>query len=660
MLPLYQKAVAFLVRGGYRVTSSDPGFAELEREGDPRLMLWVEDRTLPPSASLTEAERTVRATREDALLRHMISVMQASRDGVAFFLLPSRQGLSQGFITEATRILQRKRGDGVGGIRVPVEFFDTAYKIDGASGTKGRSTALATMLSLATRRKRVAQPFSLRTSLDAGGAKPGAADLVEHLETLLMAQPDRPVLRIIDGAAGSGKSVAFEALAAVAYAEFMAAKQSAVLRPRPIVFLPEHIRGHTIGYVDDIVDAMIESESASPVEPEQLRFLLSEGHAIWMLDGLDEILGGDNDLFSFFTEQLASPESRAQIILCTRDSLLTSNTALRAFIDQAAAKRIAVEIYELSPWTESAWRDLAWMELEQGRRGAERSPLVEGFVSALVKSPDLSELARLPFYCSVLLEQYRKTKVMPADGLAVLDTILDRMLAREEGKAMFQWRDFVDADVLAELADGEDTGIDRGLLAGAMGNGQSMHDAVGAALDAAGRDNVVELLGLIAHQRTRRTARRKTDAGVALEDLTGIMQAAYMPDGGSNGEANASQQGALSTALVQFAFFGAGRRAGLVDFTHPILADYLAGLYAASVLDRAAHAAESARALSRVALMRGTLNEALGDAPLQSTSMFARTLQRELKLRPAAQAFLREAAQSLNAREVPAAASVFL
>lgn len=652
MLPLYQKAVAFLVRGGYRTVRSEPGFVELEREGDPRLLLWVEDRTLPPSASLSEADRKARTEREDGLLRHMISELQATRDGVAYFLLPGRLGLSQGFISEATRILQRKRADGVGGIRVPVEFFDTAYKIDGSTGAKSRTTAMATMLTLAARRRRVAQPFSIRTGLRSKDVKAGAADLVEHLETILMQAPERAVLRIIDGAAGSGKSVAFEALAAVTYAEFMAAKQSAIQRPRPLVFLPEHIRGHTIGYVDDIVDAMIENEAAAPVEPEQLRFLLSQGHAVWMLDGLDEILGGDNDLFSFLTEQLAPSDSRAQIILCTRDSLLTSSEALRSFIEAAPAKKVAIEIYELSAWAEPAWRDLAWLELENGRRGAERSPLVEGFVKALAVSTELSELARLPFYCTVLLDLYRKTKSMPADSLAVLDTVLDRMLAREEGKAIFQWRDFVDADVLAELAD-DDGVLDRGLLQTAMGSSGSVRDAVASALDSAGRDNVIELLGTIAHQRTRHLSRRKNDtAGVAVDDLSDVVRSAYVPEG----DASSS----LTTAVVQFAFFGAGRRAGFVDFSHPILADYLAGLYAAAVLDRASHAHSSASALSRVALMRGALHEALGDAPLEARSMFARTLQRELSRRPDLQSFLRTAATSLHVRDVPVAAEVFV
>jgi hypothetical protein len=411
MLPLYQKAIAFLLRGGYRVTRSQPGFAEIEYTGDdianrePRFLLWVEDKVLPPSSAMTEAERDARARREDSLLTHMISETQAASKCVAYFLAPSRQGLSQNFVTSATRILQRNRRDGVGGIRVPIEFFDTAYKLDGAAGARTRASVFANMLAMAEKRRRVAQPFSLRRGFGAGDVKPGAADLVEHLETALMQRPDKPILRIIDGPAGSGKSVAFEALAANVYAEFMAAKQADVLRPRPIVILPEHIRGHSIGYVDDIIDAMTENEAANPVEPEQLRFLLTEGHSIWMLDGLDEFFAGDNDFFPFLTEQLASPESRAQIVICTRDSLLSSSTALRGFIEHAWAKGIAVEIYEMTAWGEAAWRDLAWLELEHGRRGAQATPLVEGFVSALATSPDLSQLAQLPFYCTVLLEQ---------------------------------------------------------------------------------------------------------------------------------------------------------------------------------------------------------------------------------------------------------------
>ncbi len=625
MLPLYQKAIAFLLRGGYRVTRSSPGFAEIEHTGDegetaePRILLWVDDEARAASRTLSEAERLARAAREDQVLTHMISEVQATPAAVAYYLVRTRQGLSQNFVTSATRVLQRNRRDGNGGIRVEIEFFDTAYKLDSAAGQRVKASVFSSLLTMARKRRRVAQPFALRRGLGLHDVAAGAADLVEHLETKLRDPIDRPTLRIIDGPAGSGKSVAFEALANKTYEEFMEAKKADVLRPRPIVFLPEHIRGQAIGYVDDVIDAMTEAEAAAPVEPEQLRFLLKEGHAVWMLDGLDEFFAGDNDFFPFLTEQLASPESRAQILICTRDSLLSSSSALRAFVEHAWAKDIAVEIYELQPWTAAAWRDLAWLELENGRKGQNDSALVKGFVSALAASSDLSQLAALPFYCTVLLEQYRQTKKMPADSLAALDTILNRMLTREEGKSVFQWREFVDADLLAELAETDAGGLDQGLF-----NGSSAKHAIAMALDSAGRDSVIEMLGLIAHQRCRRKPASVDGDGVDVADMNAMLSPVYVPDAGDG-----DVQRRLSTALVQFAFFGAGRRAGLVDFTHPILAEYLAGLYAGAVLKRAADGGGDGQGpLSRLAVMRGAIHEAVGDVALEVGSVFHRTLAR--------------------------------
>jgi hypothetical protein len=129
------------------------------------------------------------------------------------------------------------------------------------------------------------------------------------------------------------------------------------------------------------------------------------------------------------------------------------------------------------------------------------------------------------------------------------------------------------------------------------------------------------------------------------------MHTAYVSDAGG---ADAS----LTTALIQFAFFGAGRRAGLVDFTHPILAEYLAGLYAAAVLERAAHGDKSASPLSRVALMKGAMNEAFGDAPLKPTDVFARTVSRALTRQPDVGTFVTTAASTVPPRDVPAGAAV--
>ncbi len=460
-------------------------------------------------------------------------------------------------------------------------------------------------------------------------------DLVEHLDLLFRDPVTRPTLRLIDGPAGSGKTVAFETLATLLYDEFIEAKKRQVARPRPIVFLPDHIRGEKLsGYVDNVIDAAMEAEAAKPVEAEQLRFLLSQGYGMWLFDGLDEFFGNDNNFFDYLGAELANPDSRAQVLICSRDSLLTSSTALSAFVQAQLTKGTAIEIYELAPWGPDAWRKVAWMELESGITGREAAPRVSAFVDALTASPELSQLATLPFYCIVLLEEFRKTSALPADPLAVLDTIIDRMLAREGGKQVFEWRDFVDLDMLDEQGDAP--------------------EAVEQVLDQAGRNNVHEMLGLIAHRRFRHASA----ADVDISELRDSVGPAYV-DGTLAGEASDR----VLTSIVQFAFFGAGKRAGAVDFSHPILAEHLAASYALTVLRNAASHAQptpGSSGLSRASTIKGAVRQALGTAKLERESVFFRALVRGIGRDPALAGLLAAARGLLSKDERKLAAQLEL
>lgn len=624
MLPLYQKVTRYLVRGDYRLRDAAPGFAIADYAGEDlrdrpeRLLLWVEDDALPASRTLDEAGRRARAEREDGLLREMIAEMQAARDAVGYYVIRSRQGLSSEFVGAATDTLQRGGRDRRGGIRIPSEFFDTDYKMDSRSGRAAKASALGQLFDRVKTRRRVAQPFVRRTGLGPKDHRAADGDLVEHLDLLFRDPVTRPTLRLIDGPAGGGKTVAFETLVVALYEEFIEAKKKQIERPRPIVFLPDHIRGENLaGYVDNIIDAAMEAEAARPVEPDQLKFLLNQGHGMWMFDGLDEFFGNDNNFFDYLAAELANPDSRAQVLICSRDSLLTSSTALRAFVEQQRAKGTAIEIYELAAWGPEAWRKLAWMELDAGITGRESSPKVEAFVAALAGSAELSQLATLPFYCVVLLEEFRKSATMPSDPLAALDTIVERMLAREGDKLVFEWREFVDLDVMDEAVNASEQ-----MLGLTLADGSKGKQVIEQMLDKAGRDNMREILGEVAHQRVRFSGSGDID----VADLRDVLGTSYV-----DGKLAADETDRVLTSIVQFAFFGAGKKAGAVDFSHPILAEHLAAGYALTVLRRAADviaSMPSSNALSRVNLLRGAVRQALGTAKLDGASVFCRALVR--------------------------------
>ncbi|HEX6000096.1 MAG TPA: hypothetical protein VFZ16_11995, partial [Hyphomicrobiaceae bacterium] len=621
-MDLQSLARGYFEAGGFQVGREAPGFLDLthpEARNDrpTRVLLWSDGTALAPSRELSAADRAAREARESALLAAFAREMAAAPGAIGYYLVASLAGLSASFARSAPALLQG------GGIRVPIQMFDTDYKVDTSGGSRVRSV-LARVLDRAERVRRVTQPFRIRRGLGPDDCIAGAADLVEHLETALRDPGQGARLRIIDGSAGSGKSIAFNALLASCFNEFRAAKAQHGAGRRPIAFLPEHIRGEAIGYVDDVLDAAADADMARAVEPEQLRWLLKNGFSLWMFDGLDEFYAGDNDFFAFLEAELTDPGSQAQILVCTRDSLLTSSAAMRAFIERQQRCGGSVEIFELAHWDTKAWAEIAWLELEGGREGARNSPAVAGFVAALQAAPMLAELARLPFYCTVMLDAYKAEGSMPKDELELLQWIVNRMVDREHGKDIFRWRDFIDVDALSEevadaatglLAEGADTTHTRAILA--------------EVLDGDGRLQLFELIEAVAHQQRRNPATAADGLGVdELRNLYGRLYAS----------ANLADPDVerLLTVLVQFAFFGAGRHAGTVDFTHHILADYLAGRYAVRLLrDGVRHngarpsASDTTLLPSPLSDARRPINafrQAIGTAPFVAGSPFHRTL----------------------------------
>jgi hypothetical protein len=620
---LHSLARGYLEAGGYQVRREAAGFLDLVHPeatgGRPgRVLVWSDDTALAPSRELTPAERAEREKREAALMAAFRAEMAAAPGAVGYHLVPSRTGLSTAFATGAPAVLQ-------GGIRVPVQLFDTDYRRELPGGEKVRS-ALGKVLDQARRMRRAAQPFLIRRGLGPDDCTSGGADLVEHLETALRDPGRGAKVRFIDGAAGSGKTVAFNALLHSSFEEFIEAKKGQVLRRRPIAFLPEHLRDEAIGYVDDVLDATSEAEMAQAVEAGQLRWLLKHGFSTWMFDGLDEFYAGDNDFFAFLEAELADPASEARILICTRDSLLSSNAAMRGFLERQLKRGAAVEVYELAPWGPKAWEEVAWLELEQGRDGAKGSRKVVQFVGALQASSTLAELARLPFYCTVMLDAYKAGKGLPKDELELLQSIVDRMVEREHGKDLFRWRDFVDLEALAEAVDavaddGEPvkvptTADTRAILADV--------------LDGAGREALFELIEALAHQH-RRNPDAAASSGLVVDDMRGFYGRAY-----ASADLTDPDVERLLTLLVQFAFFGPARQPGAIDFTHHILADYLAGRYAVrllrGVVDRSAPTGvQGARSvLADATRPLSAFRQAIGTAPFAAGSLFHRTIAREM------------------------------
>lgn len=622
------------------------------------LLVWADDDVQAASSTLREQERAGRNARESELVAEFEREMaQAGSGARGYYLVLRRRGLSQAFISDATRILG-------GGVRVPIEFFDSDYKSDQASARAARRSVMDGLLDEAATVRRIAQPFRLRTGLAPGDVKDVPGDLVEHLETAMMEAPQQPLLRFIDGGAGIGKTVAFNAIVKRLTDEFKEAKQQrTVHRLRPIVFLPEHLRAQQedeinarlsrdgrltdvvaatelqgqVRRVEELINATISSDMASVVKPEQLIWLLREGYSVWMFDGLDEVYSGDNRFFEFIGRILDAPGSRAQIVLCSRDSLISASGPVRAFLEARLATGRSIEVYELAPWGPAAWTDIAAMELEHGRAGAASSQKVRGFVSALSGSPALAELASLPFYCRVLLDHFRQHGALTGRGRGLdefdlIEMVVEKMLVREHGKGLFDWSDFAGATGIGDVDPGA---IESGRT---LWMGLPPEDArrLIELIDDAGRDALLEMMGALAWIHTR------TDGGGELEAATieSIFEQSYGPP-----VTRDRQSRHLLTAMVQFAFFGKARASGAVSFTHPIVADYLAARYIVSLLQREADAPPNRQARDAGNVVR----QALGNRPLAPGSALVRFARREAAQNPALAAYLTEARERAEA-----------
>ena len=122
------------------------------------------------------------------------------------------------------------------------------------------------------------------------------------------------------------------------------------------------------------------------------------------------------------------------------------------------------------------------------------------------------------------------------------------------------------------------------------------------------------------------------DSGaLGVNDLRGFYGRAY-----ASADLTDPEVERLLTLLVQFAFFGPARQPGAIDFTHHILADYLAGRYAVRLLRSAIERpAAGAGAGARSVLADATrpisaFRQAIGTAPFAAGSLFHRTIAREM------------------------------
>ncbi len=599
---------SFLAADGFRLTRRAEGHLQAERGresgGTDRLTLWYAD----PDAGT--------ATDEARLLADFAQAKAfGGANAQAYFVTPSLAGLSTAFRHQANEL-------GVG-VRVPVQFFDTPYKIDGDDAVgSGRGAEARSVFAefihdaQATIAERVLQPYVALSSLGAAhGGFASGPDLLPVLTAELAEPPERAQITIIIGNAGAGKSCLFAALFDALNRHFTTEKRAQRLASRPILFLPAHIRNAQAKSMDGLLAAVAATDAAAATNPGLMRWLSANGLTTWMFDGLDEFFAGEAD-FATALEQSLAPDSRARTVICVRDSLLTTSTALRDLIDRHIADG-SIRIYELARWERPSQRQLAWarhVKRLAGPTDVTDPPAVAQFLAALDAHPAIAELATLPYYCDLILGLQADARIVATDEFdllsAAVDGLIDREAAKlEGGEAGFEWDVFSGADAFVEAAD----------MVAHFGvetfNVPAERARLIEALKAIGRDRLVELIEGLAHRMRMYEAYPNAANGLSVDELRQL-STFYLDVGLVPG-----LEPRVLLALVQLAFFGQSATKGHVRFAHEIIADFLAARHAVSLIR--AHP-ESADALGQALGVRRDLDR----------SIFLRYLVREFGREP--------------------------
>ena len=337
-------------------------------------------------------------------------------------LLPRMEGVPSYFRSRA-------REHGIG-IRVPIQFFDTPFRGEGSrTGSPLSVGATLRNRGMEASRRRIPQPFKVRKGSEEGRE---GADLREQLFNGLVmscSDADRSTasVNIVVAPAGFGKSVLFDALFGDLYSYFQDMKRKRVQFPRPLPLVLEHLTTSTAPNLRSLIHGSLRTDFAPRVEYSGYKWLMTNGFAIWMLDGLDEIIARDPEFFSEVWELLTDPKTSIPpvILICVRDSLLVTNDNFKDFCEEQDS---AITIYDLAPWQRASKE-----EFSRRKFGLEHD--ASKFMNILRSQPQLDELASTPYYCDLITDEYGSGHIrFKYTETELMDIALERIIEREYSK----------------------------------------------------------------------------------------------------------------------------------------------------------------------------------------------------------------------------------
>jgi hypothetical protein len=425
--PLRQLVETYLRAAGFEVSAGQRDLVIGQREGlgqaTETFLVWI------PEVSRTGFVQSL----EGPYLARFQSAIEQYRPTHHFMLVPSMEGFRREFLSSAKTIYGVE-------VRVPSDFFDQPFSFE-----QSRRPAISAIHSLRDRGeellpRRIAQPYRLR------GADQEAEDLLADLLSEITRPADErgPKIHVIVGPAGMGKSVCFEALFARLYDTFQDLKARHRIAARPLALIPEHLMRADTSSFRAALRSLLASEFSRTVEQELFEWMLLNGTALLMVDGLDEIVARDTALYEDLLDLITKPGASAPltVVLSVRDSLLATRSELRSFIDEYPS---LVTVYELCSWKPDSVARFARLEQPQ---------MADAFLGLLSRNTELRDLASLPFYSHCILDNFSAGRITDATTeTQLLELVTESMLDREYSpqKALLDEAVVKRADVLDYL-----------------------------------------------------------------------------------------------------------------------------------------------------------------------------------------------------------------
>ena len=368
---------------------------------------------------------------EAKLIKDLQKVSEKRKRGSFTFLIYNRENLSREF---------KKNLDDLGFQIIEEAFlFDAEFK---SEWNPEISDASREIISDANRERefRIKQPFEILNS--ALTSEKEGSDLVTFVAETLNKKTNSPKIYLLIGPAGVGKSSAFNAIFQKCYQKFIEKKARKEESTRPLPLLPKHILRKQGAMFSDVLSTFLQMEMSRQLQPEALNWYLDQGRASLFVDGLDEVLASDSSIFNeYFYERLTGNESKCQILLCVRDSLLNSCRSLRNFIDESQGY---LDIYRLAPWTKSCRLDYAQSRLKNHVQQKE-------FIKITTIS-DNSSVSGNAYCCKLIADEVASGKAVNSSSLPELHQKLsESFIQREFNKGILDNLNLEEKDIIEYL-----------------------------------------------------------------------------------------------------------------------------------------------------------------------------------------------------------------